>query len=93
MAIHRFLDSPRDRIVFDTGHRAYVDELLTGRMAGFAKLAKRRRQRLPEPGGVRARHRRDFHASTALSYADGLAKAYTIRGEDLTSSPSSATAH
>ena len=83
MAIHRVFDSPHDRVVFDTGHQAYVHKLLTGRKAGFAKLR--------QEGGVsgypsRAESEHDIvensHASTALSYADGLAKAYTIRGED-----------
>ncbi len=83
MAIHRVFESPRDRVVFDTGHQAYVHKLLTGRMAGF--------ERLRQEGGVsgypsQAESEHDIvensHASTALSYADGLAKAYTIRGED-----------
>ncbi len=83
MAIHRTFDSPCDRVVFDTGHQAYVHKLLTGRMPGFAKLR--------QEGGVsgypsQAESEHDIvensHASTALSYADGLAKAYAIRGED-----------
>ena len=82
MAIHRVFDSPTDRVVFDTGHQAYVHKLLTGRMAGF--------ERLRQEGGVsgypsQAESEHDIvensHASTALSYADGLAKAYTVRGE------------
>jgi 1-deoxy-D-xylulose-5-phosphate synthase len=83
MAIHRVFESPRDRVVFDTGHQAYVHKLLTGRKAGFEKLR--------QEGGVsgypsQAESEHDIvensHASTALSYADGLAKAYAIRGED-----------
>jgi 1-deoxy-D-xylulose-5-phosphate synthase len=83
IALHRVFESPRDRIVFDTGHQAYVHKLLTGRMEGFAKLR--------QEGGLsgypsQAESDHDIvensHASTALSYADGLAKAYTIRGED-----------
>jgi 1-deoxy-D-xylulose-5-phosphate synthase len=83
LAIHRTFDSPRDAVVFDTGHQAYVHKLLTGRMAGF--------DRLRQEGGVsgypsRAESDHDLvensHASTALSYADGLAKAFRIRGED-----------
>jgi 1-deoxy-D-xylulose-5-phosphate synthase len=83
MAIHRTFDSPRDRIVLDTGHQSYVHKLLTGRMPGFARLR--------QEGGVsgypsQAESDHDIvensHASTALSYADGLAKAYAIRGED-----------
>src|SRR4051812_10944260 len=83
MAVHRVFDSPRDRVMFDTGHQAYVHKLLTGRKAGFGKLR--------QEGGLsgypsQAESEHDIvensHASTALSYADGLAKAYTIRGED-----------
>ncbi len=83
IAVHRVFDSPRDRVVFDTGHQSYVHKLLTGRLAGFEKLR--------QEGGVsgypsQAESEHDIvensHASTALSYADGLAKAYTIRGED-----------
>lgn len=83
MAIHRVFDSPRDRVVFDTGHQAYVHKLLTGRQPGFARLR--------QEGGLsgypsQAESDHDIvensHASTALSYADGLAKAYAIRGED-----------
>ena len=61
MAIHRVFDSPRDRVVFDTGHQAYVHKLLTGRKAGFWEAPPGgRRQRLPEPGGVAPRHRREL---------------------------------
>ena len=67
LAIHRAFDSPRDRVVFDTGHQAYVHKLLTGRTAGFAKLR--------QEGGVsgypsQAESDHDIvensHASTAL---------------------------
>jgi 1-deoxy-D-xylulose-5-phosphate synthase len=83
MAIHRVFDSPRDRVVWDTGHQAYVHKMLTGRAAAF--------DRLRVEGGLsgypsQAESPHDVvensHASTALSYADGLAKAYAIRGED-----------
>src|SRR5918993_2914680 len=83
LAIHRVFDSPHDRVVFDTGHQSYVHKLVTGRHADFATLRKE--------GGVsgypsQAESEHDIvensHASTSLSYADGLAKAYTIRGED-----------
>jgi len=83
LALHRVFDSPRDRMVFDTGHQTYVHKLLTGRKAGFDKLR--------QEGGVsgypsQAESEHDIvensHASTALSYADGLAKAYRIKGED-----------
>jgi 1-deoxy-D-xylulose-5-phosphate synthase len=82
IALHRVFDSPTDRIVFDTGHQAYVHKLLTGRYAQFGTLRQR--------GGLsgypsRAESEHDMvensHASTGLSYADGLAKAYKLRGE------------
>src|SRR3954451_18834124 len=82
IAIHRTFDSPRDRVVWDTGHQAYVHKMLTGRAAEF--------DRLRVEGGLsgypsRAESPHDIvensHASTALSYADGLAKAAAIRGE------------
>src|SRR5215218_11267834 len=83
LALHRTFDSPKDRIVFDTGHQAYVHKIVTGRAAGF--------DRLRQEGGLsgypsRSESEHDIvensHASTALSYADGLAKAFKIRGED-----------
>jgi 1-deoxy-D-xylulose-5-phosphate synthase len=82
IALHRVFDSPSDRIVFDTGHQAYVHKLLTGRYPEFGTLRQR--------GGLsgypsRAESEHDIvensHASTSLSYADGLAKAYRLRGE------------
>jgi 1-deoxy-D-xylulose-5-phosphate synthase len=83
MAVHRVFDSPRDRIVFDTGHQAYVHKIITGRRDAFDTLRTE--------GGLsgypsRAESEHDIvensHASTSLSYADGLAKAYRLRGED-----------
>ncbi|MDQ6649500.1 MAG: 1-deoxy-D-xylulose-5-phosphate synthase [Actinomycetota bacterium] len=82
IALHRVFDSPRDKILWDTGHQSYVHKILTGRQADFARLRQK--------GGLsgypsRAESEHDViensHASTALSYADGLAKAYQIRGE------------
>src|SRR3954466_8262691 len=83
IALHRVFDSPRDRVVLDTGHQAYVHKMVTGRAGQFDTLRTE--------GGLsgypsRAESEHDVvensHASTALSYADGLAKAYAIRGED-----------
>jgi 1-deoxy-D-xylulose-5-phosphate synthase len=83
LAIHRVFESPRDRVVFDTGHQAYVHKMLTGRATQFDTLRTE--------GGLsgypsRAESDHDIvensHASTSLSYADGLAKAYALRGED-----------
>lgn len=81
IALHRVFDSPRDTIVFDTGHQAYVHKLLTGR-TDFSRLRK--------SGGVsgypsRAESVHDVlensHASAALSWADGIAKANELRGQ------------
>jgi 1-deoxy-D-xylulose-5-phosphate synthase len=82
IALHRVFDSPVDRIVFDTGHQSYVHKLLTGRQAGFAKL-KHRGGVSGYPSQAESEHDivENSHASTSLSYADGLAKAYAVRGE------------
>ncbi|MFI6454310.1 1-deoxy-D-xylulose-5-phosphate synthase [Streptosporangium amethystogenes] len=83
IAMHRVFDSPRDRILWDTGHQAYVHKMLTGRAGQFDTLR--------QEGGLsgypsQAESEHDIiensHASTALSYADGLAKAYRLRGEE-----------
>ncbi len=82
IALHRVFDSPRDAIVWDTGHQSYVHKMLTGRGAYLAGLR--------QAGGMsgypsRAESAHDLvensHASTALSYVDGLAKAFAVRGE------------
>ncbi|MGO4598743.1 1-deoxy-D-xylulose-5-phosphate synthase [Terrabacter sp. 2RAF25] len=81
IALHRVFDSPRDTFVFDTGHQSYVHKLLTGRH-DFSRLKKQ--------GGLsgypsRAESEHDVvensHASTALSWADGIAKGRRLRGE------------
>ena len=76
VALHRTFDSPSDKIVFDTGHQSYVHKILTGRAAGFDQL---RQQDGLSGYPSRAESEHDLvensHASTALSYADGLAKA------------------
>ncbi len=83
LALHRVFDSPHDRILWDTGHQAYVHKILTGRRDGFDGLR--------QAGGMSGYPSRqesehdvieNSHASTALSYADGLAKAFALRGED-----------
>ena len=83
LAIHRTFDSPNDRIVFDTGHQAYVHKMLTGRAAAFDTL-KQEGGLSGYPSQAESPHDlvENSHASTALSYADGLAKAYALRGED-----------
>ena len=83
LALHRVFDSPWDRIVWDTGHQSYVHKIVTGRAGDFGGLR--------QAGGLsgypcRAESEHDLvessHASSALSWADGLAKAYQVRGED-----------
>jgi 1-deoxy-D-xylulose-5-phosphate synthase len=85
LAMHRVFTSPRDVLLFDTGHQAYVHKLVTGRHAGFAQLRRE--------GGLsgypsRSESEHDWiensHASTALSYAFGIAKALKMSGEDAT---------
>jgi 1-deoxy-D-xylulose-5-phosphate synthase len=83
IALHRVFDSPRDALVWDTGHQSYVHKMLTGRAGELPGLR--------QPGGISGYPRRaesehdlveNSHASTALSYADGLAKAFALRGQD-----------
>lgn len=85
VALHRVFDSPHDPIVFDTGHQSYVHKILTGRKDGFATLR--------QGGGLsgypsRAESPHDWvensHASTSLSWAEGLAKGFRLRGEQRT---------
>ena len=82
IAAHRVFESPRDPILFDTGHQSYVHKILTGRQSLFPTLRQH--------GGLsgypsRAESEHDWiensHASTALSYADGLAKALRLKGK------------
>ncbi|MCP2279155.1 1-deoxy-D-xylulose-5-phosphate synthase [Nocardia amikacinitolerans] len=82
IALHRVFDSPADPLIFDTGHQAYVHKILTGRKDQFDGLRKQ--------GGLsgypsRAESPHDWvessHASAALSYADGLAKAFQLTGQ------------
>ncbi len=83
VALHRVFDSPRDVILWDTGHQAYVHKLLTGRRYGFKTLK--------QAGGMsgypnRAESEHDWiensHASTGLSYAHGIASGFALRGID-----------
>jgi 1-deoxy-D-xylulose-5-phosphate synthase len=83
LALHRTFDSPRDAILWDTGHQAYVHKLITGRRDDFANLR--------QAGGLsgypnRTESEHDWvensHASTILSYAHGLASAFELQGAD-----------
>jgi 1-deoxy-D-xylulose-5-phosphate synthase len=81
IALHRTFQSPKDVLVFDTGHQTYVHKILTGRAPSFNKLRQR--------GGLagypnRSESEHDViensHASTALSWADGIARAFKVQG-------------
>jgi 1-deoxy-D-xylulose-5-phosphate synthase len=79
IALHRVFDSPRDALLFDTGHQAYVHKLLTGRH-DFSGL--RQRDGLSGyPSRAESPHDvvENSHASASLSWADGIAKAYQLR--------------
>ena len=85
LGIHWVFNSPHDPIIFDTGHQSYVHKILTGRAEGFEHLRQR--------GGLsgypsRSESEHDWvensHASTALSWAEGLAKGFRLRGEERT---------
>ncbi len=82
LAMHRVFESPRDRLLFDTGHQAYVHKIVTGRRDGFDGL-KQRGGLTGYPSQAESEHDiiENCHASTALSYADGMAKAFALRGE------------
>ena len=83
IAIHRSFESPKDVIIFDTGHQSYVHKLLTGRLSGFDKLRQR--------GGLagypnRSESEHDVvensHASTSLSWSDGIAKGFKLTNQN-----------
>ena len=82
LALHRVFDSPRDAIVFDTGHQSYVHKLLTGRQ-DYSRLRER--------GGLAGYPQRSesphdivesSHASSSLSWADGISRAFSLTGQD-----------
>jgi 1-deoxy-D-xylulose-5-phosphate synthase len=80
LAVHRVFDSPRDPIIFDTGHQSYVHKILTGRQDQFPTLRQRNGlSGYPSPEESEHDWMANSHASTALSYADGLAKAIRLQ--------------
>ncbi|MEU4813206.1 1-deoxy-D-xylulose-5-phosphate synthase [Nocardia fluminea] len=85
IAVHRIFDSPADPLIFDTGHQAYVHKILTGRKDRFDSL--RSRDGLSGyPSRAESEHDwvESSHASAALSYVDGLAKAFALTDQDRT---------
>ena len=81
LALHRVFDSPRDAILWDTGHQSYVHKLLTGRNAGFDGLRQSGRMS-GYPSRAESSHDwiENSHASTVLAYAHGLATAEATTG-------------
>src|SRR5512133_26470 len=80
LAVHRVFDSPRDPIIFDTGHQSYIHKILTGRQDQFPTLRQRHGlSGYPSPEESEHDWMANSHASTALSYADGLAKAIRLQ--------------
>ncbi|MEJ2853441.1 MULTISPECIES: 1-deoxy-D-xylulose-5-phosphate synthase [unclassified Saccharothrix] len=81
IAVHRVFDSPDDVVLFDTGHQSYVHKVLTGRAAEFETL-RRAGGLSGYPSAAESPHDviENSHASTALSYADGVAKALRLKG-------------
>src|SRR6476469_1035302 len=80
LMLHRVFDSPHDPIVFDTGHQAYVHKIIHGRAGDYDTL--RTRDVLSGyPSRAESEHDwvENSHASTSLTSADGLAKAFAIR--------------
>ena len=82
LSIHRTFDSPKDIVLFDTGHQSYVHKIVTGRAAQFDQLRQR--------GGLagypsRAESPHDViensHASTALSWGDGISRGFSLTGQ------------
>jgi 1-deoxy-D-xylulose-5-phosphate synthase len=81
LALHRVFDSPNDVILWDTGHQAYVHKIVTGRADGFDTL-RQAGGMSGYPSAAESPHDiiENSHASTALSYADGFAKAFEVQG-------------
>jgi len=83
LALHRTFDSPRDLLLWDTGHQAYVHKLVTGRRDSFTHL--RQEDGLSGyPSRTESEHDwvENSHASTILSYAHGMASAFELQGND-----------
>ena len=83
IAIHRTFDSPKDVVLFDTGHQSYVHKILTGRSEGFDQLRQK--------GGISGYPSRfesehdvieNSHASTALSWGDGISRGFSLTGQN-----------
>ena len=82
MAIHRVFNSPRDVVLFDTGHQSYVHKIVTGR-AGEFDLLRQRGGIAGYPNRSESEHDviENSHASTALSWGDGISRGFSITGQ------------
>ena len=83
IAVHRVFESPRDAIVWDTGHQAYVHKILTGRAAEFDTLRQRHGlSGYPKPEESEHDFIENSHASASLSWASGLATGFELTGHE-----------
>ena len=82
IAIHRVFDSPKDVVLFDTGHQSYVHKILTGRADQF-DLLRQRNGISGYPNRRESAHDviENSHASTALSWADGISRGFSLSGQ------------
>jgi 1-deoxy-D-xylulose-5-phosphate synthase len=82
IAIHRIFDSPKDVVLFDTGHQSYVHKILTGRSEGFDHL-RQKGGLSGYPSRVESEHDviENSHASTALSWGDGISHGFSLTGQ------------
>ena len=82
VAIHRVFNSPQDPIIFDTGHQSYVHKLLTGRSDLSTLRQKNGISGYPDRGESEHDVVESSHASSSLSWADGIAKSFRLTGQD-----------
>jgi 1-deoxy-D-xylulose-5-phosphate synthase len=82
IAIHRAFESPKDIVLFDTGHQSYVHKILTGRADQF-DLLRQRDGISGYPNRRESEHDviENSHASTALSWADGISRGFSLSGQ------------
>jgi len=82
IAVHRVFDSPKDIVLFDTGHQSYVHKILTGRANQF-DLLRQRNGISGYPNRRESAHDviENSHASTALSWADGISRGFSLSGQ------------
>ena len=82
IAIHRVFDSPKDSIIFDTGHQSYVHKILTGRKDFENFRTSRGLAGYPQRSESQHDIVESSHASSSLSWADGIARAYRLTGQN-----------